>query len=77
MAAGVDPGAGIPLWVGEPGYEAFNDVDSSRAVAAGLNWRAITETIRDTLAWDAGRGGPEKEGLDPAEEQRLLAELAG
>jgi 2'-hydroxyisoflavone reductase len=77
VAAGVDPGMGIPLWVGEAGYEAFNDVDSSRAVGAGLACRAITETIRDTLAWDLGRGGPEREGLDPAEEARLLAELAG
>jgi 2'-hydroxyisoflavone reductase len=77
LAAGADPGMGIPLWVGEPGYEAFNDVDSSRAVAAGLACRPITETIRDTLAWDRGRGGPEQEGLAPAEEERLLAELAG
>jgi 2'-hydroxyisoflavone reductase len=77
VAAGVDPGAGIPLWVGEPGYEAFNDVDSSPALGAGLNCRSLTETIRDTLAWDLGRGGPEKEGLDPDEEARLLAELAG
>ena len=77
VAAGVDPGTGIPLWVGEEGYEAFNDVDSSRAVGAGLSCRSLTETIRDTLAWDLGRGGPEKEGLDPAEEARLLAELAG
>jgi 2'-hydroxyisoflavone reductase len=77
VAAGVDPGAGIPLWVGEPGYEAFNDVDSSRALGAGLSCRSLTETIRDTLAWDLGRGGPEKEGLDPDEEARLLAELAG
>lgn len=76
VAAGVDPGMGIPLWVGEPGYEAFNDVDSSRAAAAGLSCRAVTETIRDTLAWDLGRGGPEKPGFDPAEEERLLAELA-
>jgi 2'-hydroxyisoflavone reductase len=77
VAAGVDPGAGIPLWVGEPGYEAFNDVDSSRALGAGLSCRSLTETIRDTLAWDLGRGGPEKQGLDPDEEARLLAELAG
>ena len=76
VALGVDPGTGIPLWVGEPGYEAFNDVDSSRAAAAGLSCRSLTETIRDTLAWDLGRGGPEKQGLDPAEEARLLAELA-
>jgi 2'-hydroxyisoflavone reductase len=65
VAAGVDPGAGIPMWVAGPGYEAFNDVDSSHAVGAGLNCRAITETIRDTLAWDLARGGPEKQGLDP------------
>jgi 2'-hydroxyisoflavone reductase len=77
VAAGVDPGTGIPLWVGEPGYEAFNDVDSSRALGAGLSCRSLTETIRDTLAWDLGRGGPEKEGLDPDEEARLLAELTG
>jgi 2'-hydroxyisoflavone reductase len=77
VAAGVDPGAGIPLWVGEPGYEAFNDVDSSRAVGAGLSCRSLTDTIRDTLAWDLGRGGPEQEGFEPAEEERLLAELAG
>jgi nucleoside-diphosphate-sugar epimerase len=77
IEAGVDPGMGIPLWVGEPGYEAFNEVDSSRAAAAGLSFRSLTETIRDTLAWDLGRGGPEKPGLDPGEEERLLAELAG
>ena len=76
--AGVDPGMGIPLWIGEPGYDAFNDVDSSRAVAAGLACRPVTETLRDTLAWDLARGGPapSDEGLSAAEEERLLRELA-
>jgi 2'-hydroxyisoflavone reductase len=74
--AGVDPEAGIPLWVGLPGYEAHYNVDSSHAVGVGLSCRPITETIRDTLAWDRGRGGPERPGLDPAEEERLLAALA-
>jgi 2'-hydroxyisoflavone reductase len=77
LAAGVDPGSGIPLWIAEPGYEAFNNVDSSRAAAAGLACRPVTETIRDTLAWDRGRGGPAREGLAPQEEARLLAALAG
>jgi 2'-hydroxyisoflavone reductase len=77
VAAGVDPGTGIPLWVGEPGYEAFNNVDSSRAAGAGLSCRPITDTIRDTLSWDLGRGGPAEPGLSEQEEARLLAELAG
>jgi nucleoside-diphosphate-sugar epimerase len=79
VAAGVDPGMGIPLWVGEPGYDAFNNVDSSRATAAGLECRPVTDTIRDTLAWDLARGGPAAggEGLSATEESRLLDELAG
>jgi 2'-hydroxyisoflavone reductase len=78
VAAGVDPGMGIPLWIGEPGYDAFNNVDSSRAVAAGLVCRPVIETIRDTLAWDLARGGPAPgdEGLSAAEEDRLLREFA-
>ncbi|HMD95059.1 MAG TPA: NAD-dependent epimerase/dehydratase family protein [Trebonia sp.] len=76
VAAGVDPGMGIPLWVGEPGYEGFMDVDSSRAVAAGLTCRPVIDTLRDTLSWDLARGGPDSEGLSAAEEERLLGELA-
>jgi 2'-hydroxyisoflavone reductase len=78
-AAGVSPDMGIPLWIGDP-EEAlgFNDVSNARALAAGLTLRPALETIRDTLAWDAGRGGPGpgKEGLSAAEEERLLRELA-
>jgi 2'-hydroxyisoflavone reductase len=77
VAVGVDPGMGIPLWVAEPGYEAFNDVDTSRAIAAGLTLRPMIDTIRDTLAWDLARGGPAPgdEGLSAADEERLLREL--
>src|SRR5215831_18935756 len=79
VAAGVDPGMGIPLWIGEPGYDAFNNVDTSRAVAAGLTCRPVIDTIRDTLAWDLARGGPVPgdEGFSAAEEEELLRELAG
>jgi 2'-hydroxyisoflavone reductase len=77
VAAGVDPGMGVPLWVAEPGYEAFNNVDNSRAIAAGLTLRPVIDTIRDTLAWDLARGGPAPgdEGLSAAEEERLLRGL--
>lgn len=77
IASGVDPGMGIPLWVAEPGYDAFNNVDSSRAAAAGLVCRPQVDTLRDTLSWDLGRGGPAAEGLLAVEEERLLRELAG
>lgn len=79
IAAGADPGMGVPLWVAEPGYGAFFSIDSSRAVTAGLACRPVTETIRDTLAWDRARGGPApgSEGLCAAEEERLLGAVAG
>ena len=77
VTAGVDPGMGVPLWVAEEGYEAFNDVSNERALAAGLTLRPVIDTIRDTLAWDLARGGPGEgaEGLSGAEEERLLIQL--
>jgi len=37
----------------------------------------VAETIRDTLAWDLVRGGPEpgKEGLSREQEENLLRRL--
>lgn len=48
------------------------------ALAAGLRLRPLAETIRDTLAWDLARGGPEpgKEGLSREREEDLLRSLA-
>jgi hypothetical protein len=63
---------GIPMWIGDSALPGINDVDNSRAAAAGLACRPAIETIRDTLAWDLARGGPGEEGLTSAEEERLL-----
>jgi nucleoside-diphosphate-sugar epimerase len=78
LAAGVDPWMGVPLWVAAPGWEAANDVDVSRALAAGLRLRPLAETVRDTLAWDLARGGPEpgRESLSREREEDLLRQLA-
>jgi 2'-hydroxyisoflavone reductase len=76
LAAGVSPWMGVPMWIGDPDLAGgISDVDNARAIAAGLALRPAIETIRDTLAWDIARGGPEpgKEGLTAEEEQRLLA----
>ena len=79
LAAGVDPWMGVPLWIAAPGWEAANDVDVSRALAAGLRLRPLAETIRDTLAWDLARGGPAPgdEGLSREREEDLLRRLSG
>jgi 2'-hydroxyisoflavone reductase len=73
IAAGADPDMGIPLWIGDPEWKAANLVDGSRARAAGLLTRPLTETVADTLAWDAARGGPAAEPFTASEERALLA----
>jgi 2'-hydroxyisoflavone reductase len=71
LAAGVDPWEGIPMWIGEPGWQAANRVDAGKARAAGLVTRPVAETVADTPAWDAARGVPQI-GLHPDDEARLL-----
>jgi 2'-hydroxyisoflavone reductase len=65
------------LWVGSsPETAGFQAVDVSRAVAAGLRFRPIEETIGDTLDWHATRpsGAPLGAGLPMEREGQLLAE---
>ncbi|MFC8722062.1 NAD-dependent epimerase/dehydratase family protein [Kitasatospora sp. NPDC057198] len=77
LRAGVDPWMGVPMWIAGPECAAINRVDVSRALAAGLTYRPLAETIADTLAWDNARGGPAAgtEGLTAEAERRLLDEL--
>ena len=50
--------------------------DTSRAVAAGLSFRSLADTVADTLAWDRERGLPPLgAGLEPAREAELIAAL--
>jgi 2'-hydroxyisoflavone reductase len=47
----------LPLWLA--GEEApFLQADVSRAVAAGLRFRPVAETVADTLAWARETGAP-------------------
>jgi len=46
----VGPYAEMPLWVPEENH-AFESVNVSRAIAAGLTFRPLADTLRDTLAW--------------------------
>jgi 2'-hydroxyisoflavone reductase len=88
----VDAGVGewmeLPLWLSEVapdaprGFMAFN---CSKAIAHGLTFRPLADTVRDTLRWaqtlsettapDSSYGPPRpKAGMEPAREAQLLKE---
>ncbi len=71
----VGPYVELPLWV-PADAGGFNSFNINRALAAGLTFRPVTETIADTLAWLATR--PEdtvwRAGLTAEREAQLLAE---
>jgi len=67
----------MPLWLPEEGAPQFNGfmfINCDKAVDAGLTYRPLSETIRDTLNWyRSSQPGEElKAGLDSEKEQRLL-----
>jgi len=61
---------------GDPKYAGMARIDASTAVAAGLTFRPIEETVRDTLDWDRTRpqDTPLKAGLTREREAELLRE---
>lgn len=74
----VSPWSDMPVWVppvGEDGAVSLTSVQ--RAVDAGLTFRPLADTVRDTLAWHRGRPedrrNPLRAGLDPERERAVLA----
>ena len=71
LAADVQPWTELPLWLPGSEHAGMARADISRALAAGLTFRPLEETIADTLAWDRTVPGdrptlaPEKERGDP------------
>ncbi|HEY7017600.1 MAG TPA: hypothetical protein VH297_03955, partial [Gaiellaceae bacterium] len=83
LAAEVKPWADLPLWLPGDEYAGMLRTPLVRAVEAGLRFRPLEETIRDTLAWyrETGGEGPSSERytsrpLDPEREAELLAQLS-
>lgn len=74
LELGVDPWMGVPLWIAAPGWEAANRVPTDRALAAGLAFRPLAETVAAALAEQTPLGL--EVGLDPAREAELLAARA-
>ncbi len=74
----VAPWREMTAWVPPVGDSAgFAAFDNSRAVAAGLEYRPLAVTAKDTLDWwwtlpEEKRANP-RAGLDPEKEERVLA----
>lgn len=64
----------MPLWVPDrEKMEGFLALDITKALHAGLTFRPLKETLRDTLAWERGRTDEgRKAGLDSAKERAVL-----
>lgn len=75
----VAPWSDMPAWLPSTGENAgFSRVDITKALQAGLKFTDLSETIRETLAWEFERGESMnlKAGLRPEREKELLALLS-
>ena len=72
LDAGVQPWTELPLWLPGSEYAGMARADISRALAAGLTFRPVGETIADTLAWDRSEAG-DRPTLAHDKEQEILA----
>jgi 2'-hydroxyisoflavone reductase len=64
----------LPMWVQSPDEAGIHEADVSRAIAAGLTFRPLEETVRDTL--ELARTSDDA-GLSPEREAELLAAAHG
>jgi 2'-hydroxyisoflavone reductase len=63
----------LPLWLHDPEWVGMNRTDVSKALAAGLTFRPLEETIRDTLEHAETT---DDAGLKPERERDLLGAVA-
>jgi 2'-hydroxyisoflavone reductase len=78
-AHGVKAFREMPLWFpAGQGMDGLLAVDNRRAIATGLAFRPLNDTIRDTLEWHASRPADTAlvAGLDAARESELLTAAA-
>lgn len=73
----VRPYTEMPLWVPAEAL-GLSMVDCRKAIAAGLRFRPLADTVRDTLDWTRTRPAdqPLRAGLSPEREAALLAALS-
>lgn len=74
----VAPWSDLPVWVpGKNGEEGFTRINCAKAIAAGLTFRPVAITAKDTLAWfrtlPEDRRGKLLAGITAEKEKELLA----
>ncbi len=55
LEAGAVPWSQIPFWLPDKEYIGHQTIDCQKALAAGLTFRPLLQTARDTLAWSLQR----------------------
>ena len=73
---GVMPWTDMPAWVPSGGETSgMSQVSRARSLAAGMTWRPLEQTVRDTLAWyeDAEAERPLRTGIRAEREAKVLA----
>jgi 2'-hydroxyisoflavone reductase len=77
LDAGLQPWMEVPLWTdsSDEGNRYFQALSVEKAVAAGLTFRPLAETVRDTLEWDLTRppDAVRRAGLAREREREVLA----
>ncbi len=80
-AAGAEAWMELPLWIPENDEDSGGLFlgDNQKAVAAGLTYRPILDTIKETLDWDVREGGPPDSPIrvTPISRKREASILAG
>lgn len=69
---------GLPIWVPPMGeYAGFASINCRKAIAAGLKFRPLSQSARDTLAWYDSLPEDARErrlaAMSPEKEQEILA----
>jgi 2'-hydroxyisoflavone reductase len=70
---GVQPWGELPLWI-PIAHNGIFEIRNDKAIAAGLTFRPLADTIRETMTWDGRRSQdePMKAGLSRERERELL-----
>jgi len=79
-AHNVEEWSDMPVWVPDnEENQGFSRVDVSKAIKAGLTFRPLEETVRDTIEWAKTRPADHewRAGLTKEKEDEVLAALKG